>query len=154
MWKPRLTPPLISHFPFSLLCGQTCIFPVLHGKGAEANELAKWNCVVIARHRLAPSCSWCSLPAHTTPGTRDIPPHPTASVGTVDSPPASPRVGSCNSQPDPSNSTFYPSPVPALYPLRYLLSHLPPLPPVLPPVLSHTPTPLLWLSAPSHSCPS
>lgn len=66
-------------------------------------------------------------PTHQAP--RDIPPHPTASVDTVDSPPAPPCVGSCNSQRDPSNSTFYPSPVPELYPLRYLLSHLPPLPP-------------------------
>lgn len=63
-------PPLISHFPFSLLCGQTCIFPVLHGKGPEANELAKWNCVVIARHRPAPSCCGApGAPCQPTPGT-------------------------------------------------------------------------------------
>lgn len=54
------------------------------------------------------------------------------------------RVRSSNSQPDPSNATFYPSPVPQLYPLRYLLPHLPPLPPcptpvILLPLLSHTP---------------
>lgn len=81
-----------SHFPFPLLRGQTCILPVPRGKGPEANELAKWNCVVIARHRPAPSSSvvLLVLPASPHQAPRDIPLHLTASMDIVDSSPESP----------------------------------------------------------------